>query len=273
MTGRSMATLELTDLTLWYERHGRVDTGAPRLLVFNGSGGTIEGSRPLIDKLAEHCDVLVHDQRCLGRTGLPAAQPTMADYSSDALALVDHVGWDHFAVFGISFGGMVAQEFAVTHPDRITRLALLCTSPGGDGGASYPLHLMAAMDPEERARVSLTNLDTRYDDAFLAEHPFDRMIVDGMRQRAEVAKSAEQVRGEAMQLEARRHHDVWDRLRAITCPTLITCGEYDGIAPPANSEAIHRRIAGSELRRYEGGHMFVYQDRRAFPDIIGFLTS
>jgi 3-oxoadipate enol-lactonase len=99
------------------------------------------------------------------------------------------------------------------------------------------------------------------------------MIVDGMRQRAEVVKSDEQVRGEAMQLEARRHHDVWDRLSAITCPTLITCGEFDGIAPPANSEAIHRRIAGSELRRYEGGHMFVYQDRRALPDIIGFLTA
>ena len=268
-----MATLARPDLTLWYERHGRVDTGAPRVLVFNGSGGTIEGSRPLVDKLAEYCDVLVHDQRCLGRTGLPAEQPTMADYAADALALVDHVGWDRFAVFGISFGGMVAQEFAVTHPERIDRLALLCTSSGGAGGASYPLHLMAAMDPEERARVSLTNLDIRYDEAFLAEHPFDRRIVDGMRQRAEVPKSDEQVRGEAMQLEARRHHDVWDRLTAITCPTLITCGDYDGIAPPANSEAIHRRIAGSELCRYEGGHMFVYQDRRAFPDIIGFLTA
>jgi 3-oxoadipate enol-lactonase len=268
-----MAELALADISLWYERHGPIDRGARRVLMFNGSGATIEGSKALIDKLAEQFDVLVHDQRCLGRTGIPATQPSMADYAADALALVDHVGWERFAVIGISFGGMVAQEFAVTHPDRVERLALLCTSPGGDGGASYPLHTLAGMDPEERARISLTNLDTRYDEAFLADHPFDQLIVDGMRQRAATVKSEQQVRGEAMQLEARRHHDVWDRLPAITCPTLIACGDFDGIAPPANSKAIHTRISGSELRHYAGGHLFMYQDRRAFPDIFGFLSA
>ena len=267
-----MALLELSDLTLWYERFGAIDE-APRLLVFNGSGATIEGSKPLIDQLAKHFDVLVHDQRCLGRTGLPPTQPVMADYAADALALVDHVGWDTFAVFGISFGGMVAQEFAVRHAARIRRLALLCTSPGGAGGSSYPLHTLADLPAEERAAISLRNLDTRYDEAFLADHPFDRMIVDGMRARAAEVKSEEQLRGERMQLEARRHHDVWDRLGAITCPTLVTCGDYDGTAPPANSEAIHARVPGSELRRYEGGHLFVYQDRRALPDIVSFLAA
>jgi 3-oxoadipate enol-lactonase len=94
-----------------------------------------------------------------------------------------------------------------------------------------------------------------------------------MRARAAEAKSDEQLRGERMQLEARRHHDVWERLGSITCPTLIACGEYDGTAPPANSEAIHARVAGSELRRYEGGHLFVYQDRRALPEIGSFLAA
>lgn len=268
----AMAVLELPDLSLWYERAGATDE-APRLLVFNGSGATIETTRPLIDQLAKHFDVLVHDQRCLGRTGLPPTQPTMADYAADALALVDHVGWDRFAVFGISFGGMVAQEFAVRHAARITRLALLCTSPGGAGGSSYPLHTLADLPSAEREAISLRNLDGRYDEAFLAEHPFDRMIVDGMRARANEAKSEERVRGERMQLEARRHHDVWSRLHLVTCPTLVACGEFDGTAPPENSEAIHSRVAGSELRRYEGGHLFVYQDRQALPEIVGFLTS
>ncbi len=268
-----MAELALHDLTLWYEHHPHGDVSAPRVLFFNGSGGTIDGSRPMIDTLVERCEVLVHDQRCLGRTGLPPTQPAMADYAADGLALVDHVGWNRFAVFGVSFGGMVAQEFAVSHPDRVERLALLCTSPGGAGGSSYPLHLLADMDPDERARTSLTNLDTRYDEAFLAAHPFDRMIADGMRQRSAVVKSDDQTRGEAMQLEARRHHDVWDRLPRISCPTLIACGDFDGIAPASNSEAIRSRIAGSELRRYEGGHLFMYQDRSALPDIIEFLTA
>ena len=182
-----MATLDLPDLTLWYERFGTPDP-ARRLLVFNGSGATIEASRPLIDKLAEHFDLAVHDQRCLGRTGLPPTRPTMADYAADARALVDHLGWDRFAVFGISFGGMVAQEFTVTHPERVARLALLCTSPGGAGGSSYPLHELVDLDAVERDRIALHNLDTRYDEAFLADHSFDRMIVDGMRARGGVLK-------------------------------------------------------------------------------------
>lgn len=271
-----MPGLELDDLTLWYERLGRVDDG-PRLLVFNGSGATIDTSRPLLDKLGEVADVLVHDQRCLGRTGIPTSAgerpPTMTDFAADAAALVDHVGWDRFAVFGISFGGMVAQEFAVIHPERITRLALMCTSPGGAGGSSYPLHELAGLDPDARSAAYLTLLDTRFDDEFLAAHPFDRMIVEGMQARNAVAKDPEVVRGERLQLAARREHDVWDRLERITCPTLVACGRTDGIAPMANSEAIASRIAGADLRRYEGGHMFVYQDRSAVPDVLEFLAA
>jgi 3-oxoadipate enol-lactonase len=265
-----MVTMSRPDLDVYYERRG---DGGPRLLVFNGSGGTIETAAPLIDQLARHFDVLVHDQRGLGRTGPPAAQPTMADYASDAIALLDHVGWDTARVFGISFGGMVAQELAVTVPERIERLALLCTSPGGAGGASYPLHTLMAKSPDERARISRHNLDTRFDERWLADHPGDQIIVQLMADRAAAPRTDEERRGELMQLEARAHHDVWDRLPAITCPTLIACGSFDGLAPPSNSEAIASRIAGAELRRYEGGHLFVYQDQRALPEIVAFLAG
>jgi len=256
-------------IDLWFEVFG----SGPRVLVFNGSGASIDTSRPLIDALATQCEVLVHDQRCLGRSTIPVEQPSMADYAADAARLLDHVGWSSAAVFGMSFGGMVAQEFAVTWPERVERLALLCTSPGGAGGSSAPLHLLADMDPAERARTSLHHLDTRFDAEWLADHPFDRAIVEQMAARQQEEKSPERRRGDAMQLEARRHHDVWDRLPRIACPTLVMCGEFDGLAPPANSEAIASRVAGSELRRYQGGHMFVAQDRRAMPDVLAFLTA
>jgi 3-oxoadipate enol-lactonase len=51
------------------------------------------------------------------------------------------------------------------------------------------------------------------------------------------------------------------------------CGDFDGLAPPANSEAIASRVATSELRHYEGGHMFLFQDRRAMPDVLSFLAG
>lgn len=262
-----MPTVQRPDLDLYYECRG----SGPHLLLCNGSGATIEGSGPLIGALAQHFEVAVHDQRCLGRTGVPATQATMADYAADAIALLDHLGWDRALVFGISFGGMVAQELAVTAPERIERLALLCTSPGGDGGSSYPLHELASLSPDDRARISLHNLDTRFTPEWLQTHPYDQALVQVMVERGQRERTADEIRGEAMQLDARRHHDVWDRLPRITAPTLIAAGRYDGLAPLANSEAIASRIAGSELRVYDGGHAFVFQDRQALPDIVEFL--
>jgi pimeloyl-ACP methyl ester carboxylesterase len=264
-----MPTAALNGIDVYFETRG----SGPRLLLFNGSGGSIAGAAPLIDKLAEHFEVLVHDQRCLGRTTVTDDVPSMADYAADAAALLQHVGWETTNVLGISFGGMVAQEFAVTWAQRVERLVLLCTSPGGEGGSSYPLHTIAAVPPDEQDRLRLHLADTRYDDAFLAANPFDRMLVDLAASARAVAKSDEQRRGEELQLLARAGHDVWDRLPAIACPTFIGCGEFDALAPPANSDAIASRVADSVVRRYVGGHAFVWQDRRAMPDVIGFLRG
>ena len=76
-----------------------------------------------------------------------------------------------------------------------------------------------------------------------------------------------------MQIVARRGHDVWDRLGRITSPTLVACGAYDGLAPRPNSEAIAGRIPDAELRCYEGGHLFLFQDPRALPEITAFLQA
>jgi 3-oxoadipate enol-lactonase len=66
---------------------------------------------------------------------------------------------------------------------------------------------------------------------------------------------------------------VTDRLGAITCPTIVACGRYDGIAPVANSVAIVARVPHAELRVYEGGHIFMLQDRTALPEILDFLAE
>lgn len=265
----SGATATLRGIDVYHERQGE----GPRLLFVNGSGAALATSGAVLAPFAQRFDLLAHDQRGLGRTTVPDEQPTMADYALDAIALADHVGWDRFRLVGISFGGMVAQEIAVTVPERIERLALLCTSPGGPELSSYPLHTLADLPPEERVAVGRTILDTRFTDEWLAEHPVDRMIAEMMSARHTIEKTDEQRRGEALQLEARRGHDVLARLHRITCPTLVAGGRYDGIAPPANSEAIAARIPGAELRLYEGGHAFFGQDPAALPDVVGFLAE
>lgn len=254
-----MPTASLRGIDIYYEQGG----AGPRLLFLNGSGATLERMAPLIDLFRSRFELLAHDQRGLGRTSVPDETPTMADYALDALALADHVGWPQFGVVGVSFGGMVAQELAVSAPERIGRLALLCTSPGGAGGSSYPLH---ELQPGEASPMLL---DNRFTPDWLAAHPSDGALVEGF-----ASQSAEpRPRGFSLQLEARRHHDVWDRLGRITCPTLVAAGRYDGIAPLPNSEGIAQRIPRAELRLYEGGHAFFGQDAKALPEILEFLAG
>lgn len=264
-----MPTVHLNGLDVYYERSGE----GPRLLFLNGSGATLETSKLLIDPFRERFDVVAHDQRGLGRTGVPPEPYAMADYAADALALLDEVGWMTCRVIGVSFGGMVAQELAVTAPERVERLALLCTSPGGGGGSSYPLHELSELDVAEQARLGMSLLDTRFGEGWLASHPNDRALVEFFAARRGAGAAGEQQRGSAAQLQARRHHDVWDRLPKITCPTLVASGRYDGIAPPENGEAIASRIPDAELRLYEGGHAFFVQDPAALGDAVTFLAG
>jgi pimeloyl-ACP methyl ester carboxylesterase len=245
----------------------------PRVLFFNGSGGSIEGSQLLINSLAKTCQVLVHDQRGLGKTSVPDGPYTMADYAQDAAALLDHIGWQTTNVIGLSFGGMVAQEFAVTFPDRVDRLVLMCTSAGGPAGSSYPLHKLAQLPTFERNKALRVLTDTRFSDEWLAEHPVDAEIMRFQEDRPDTQKTKLQIEGERLQLEARIGHDVADRLHLISAPTLITAGRFDGIAPLANSQAIAERIAHSTLNVYEGGHPFLSQDRQAIRDIRTFLSQ
>jgi len=263
-----MPTAHVNGIDIYYERSG----SGPRLLFLNGSGATLESSALLIAPFREHFDLVAHDQRGLGRTSRPPDPYSMADYAADAAALLDEVGWSTCSVVGVSFGGMVAQELAVTWPGRIERLALACTSPGGPELASYPLHELAALAPEERAAIGARLLDTRFTPEWLADHAADRALAEMMAERQAAAVSDDEQRGRMAQLEARRHHDVVDRLGAITAPTLVACGRYDGIAPLANSEAIAARVPGAELRVYEGGHTFFAQDAAALPEILAFLA-
>ncbi len=266
-----MPFAQIRGIRMYYERAG---SGRP-LLFINGSMGDLRVKPgPFEGPLGRHFDLLAHDQRALGQTELPADAPTMADYGEDAAALLDHVGWERASVIGVSFGGMVAQELAVRHPDRVERLVLCCTSPGGDQ-PSYPLHELQELAPEERMIRSLELSDLRMDAAWRAENPEALAGVQKMMAARTSVGAGEPGReeGARMQLEARSHHDVTDRLPRATMPTLVCAGRYDGIAPVANSEAIVAAMPDARLELFEGGHLFMVQDPRANERIVSFLRG
>ena len=254
---------------LYWEQRG----SGPRLLFCNGSGTTLQTVRPLLEAVAAKFDLLAWDYRGLGRS-VPLRGPyTMADLAADAVGLMEIAGWDICRVLGVSFGGMVAQEFAVTNPERVERLALACTSTGGGGGSSYPLQELLRLRPEERGAAQLKLADSRWDERWLEAHPADRALAEGLTAGGQDQRDPAAAAAYQAQLEARAGHDVWDRLGAITCPTLVGYGNFDGIAPVQNSTAIASRIRGAELRGYEGGHLFLFQDPAALPEFEAFLQA
>jgi pimeloyl-ACP methyl ester carboxylesterase len=256
----------LNGVDLYHELGG----DGPDLLFLNGSGDARD-LRPLIDRLrrASACwrsarEVSGAAARWSPRDGRPA---------SDAFALLDHLGWQPCPVCGVSFGGMVALEVAVTAPDRVARLALLCTSAGGSGGSSYPLHELADLSADERMAKSMSLVDSRFSPEWFADHPLDDAIIRARAASAAEPRSAERLNGERLQMQARARHDVSSRIERITCPTLVACGRYDGVAPLANSEWMAAHIPDAKLEVYEGGHMFFIQDPAAFPSVVAFLAE
>ena len=267
MPHTSNGRLDVNGVGLRIERSG---SGTP-LLFLNGSGSSIASSEPLLRHLRELGELITLDHRGMGESTSPPGPWTMADYAGDALAAMDQLGIATFDLLGVSFGGMVAQELAVTSPQRIRRLVLWSTSAGGSAGSSYPLQDLAAMSAPARDAMSLRLLDSRFDDDWLAEHPGDRALVDAVRPNGAV-ETDEQHEASAKQLVARGAHDVSQRLaRLVDTPTLVGVGRFDLMAPPANAEAIASLAKADRFELYEGGHLFFFQDPRAFADLELFL--
>jgi len=268
-----MPFVERGDIRLFYEQRGQ----GPRLLVITGTNGDLRRKPSVLESpLAKRFTLLAYDQRGLGQSSKPDRPYRMADYADDAAHVMEAVGWERARVLGISFGGMVAQEFALRHPRKVERLALACTAPGGRGGASYPLHELIGLSPQQRAEHLLAIQDTRRDAAWVAADPARaRAALDELMARARPVDPSDpnMAMGSRRQLEARRDHDTFDRLPQLKMPVGLFAGKYDGVAKPEAQEAMRRQIPQASLRFFEGGHLFTIQDPTAYPAIADFLAG
>lgn len=268
--GNGMPKAQVDDIEIYFERQGE----GPRLLFISGTGGDLRVKPNIFDgPLAKRFDLLAYDQRGLGQTSKPDEAYSMAGYADDAARLLDHIGWDDALVVGVSFGGMVAQELVLRHPTRVKRLVLACTSPGGEGGSSFPFHEIDHMERTERAKHLIPVSDTRRDAAWAAEQRDQYELFVQMGSADPYADEPGHTMGARRQLEARARHDTWARLPQVACPVLVAGGRFDGIALPATQERLAGRIPGARLQMFDGGHMFMIQDRAAVPAMVAFLLD
>jgi pimeloyl-ACP methyl ester carboxylesterase len=223
-----------------YELFG--DPGSPALTLLEGIGADIAGWRRSISTLAGELRVVAIDHRGNGRSDEPAGPCTMTTFVEDALAVLDELGVERAHAYGQSFGGMVAQEMALTRPDRVRTLVLAGTHPG-------PAHAIPVADrtvPKGEPWRAL------YAPDFPESHP-DVVAED----RRAAAAQPDHPRGQRRQWEAMQTWDAPDRLPLIPVPTLVLHGTEDRVIAPGNAELLARRIPGAELRLLEGaGHVF-----------------
>ena len=267
-----MPLVSTSRIALYAEEHGE----GPRVLMLGGTGADLRKPPSVFDTtLADRCRLLAFDARGCGRSEKPEATPTMADFADDAAALMDAVGWARAHVVGYSFGGMVAQHFALRHPGRAERLVLAAATPGGAGGSSFPLHQLAALAPRARAKRMLSIMDTRIDEAALAGPD---LAIETRLEMMEAYTNAFMdeagaVEGRTRQLSARAAHDCWDALPRITHDALVCGGLYDGQAPRAAVKNLADRLPHATLRWYPGGHGFSIECPAYWDDVTAFIAG
>lgn len=251
-----MAIAHLNDTDLFYTTVG---AGLPCLVMHGGLGFDHTYLHPWLDPLGDTLQLIYYDHRGNGRSGRPAKETmTHAQFAADAAALASHLEHEKVAVLGHSYGGFIALEFALRHPDRVSHLLLLDTAPVAPE-VGYPeeiganaLRMGATQEMQEAMqRPVTTDEELREIISIIAPIYFkhyDPAIGARLFENVIMNLSGDAVDGNA--------YNVIERLGEIRAPTLVMVGREDWICPPSQAQILHDGIPNSELVVFEeSGHV------------------
>ncbi len=255
------------DLRIAYELRGLALPRRPVLLLIQGLGLDRAGWGPALRLLRRRFRLLLVDNRGSGQS-VAAGSFSVADMADDALSVLDHARIGSAHVLGASLGGMIAQELAVRHPDRVGRLILACTTPGWPFAYPMPLpsvRLIAAsrgLPPEEALRRHVRNglsASTVADRPELVEQIIACLPAGPQRDSdAWLAQAA-----------AGGRYAGRFRQRLIRARTLILHGTADRVVDPRNARLLASRITDAELMAFPGlGHLFFWEDPAGFASAV-----
>ncbi len=260
-----MPSTTVNGTDLHYELRG---SGEPLLLVQGMSGTHASWGEPFLAALeSAGFECLYYDHRGIGHSAAWRTPFSLVDLAEDAIGLLDAVGWETAHVMGISMGGMVAQELALAHPDRVRTLTLGCTYAGGPGGvltaAGVVQELGAAMLSGNRERALRAGYTVNVSKAFAAEEE------NWTTFRAMASSVPAPVPVIMLQMQAIASHDTSARLASISAPTLVMHGTEDRMLPIANGRAIAEAIPGARLEVLDGvGHMFWWEQPARSAELV-----
>lgn len=231
-----------------YELGGKPD--APALLMIRGLGRTRLHWGRVLDELAADFRLVTMDNRGVGDSSAPLPPYSTASMARDAARVIEAAEVERAHVFGISLGGMVAQELAIRYPERIDRLVLGCTRAGAGSGPATPApvvrRMLGAMRLGAEGAVD-ASAPLILGQRFIDEHP---EVIAEWQKLARLQRA--RVHGVLGQLLAAARHDAADRLHRIRAKTLVVTGDADRMIPPENSRGIAGRIPGARLHILPG---------------------
>ncbi len=242
---------------LYYETQG--DAGDPILLVM-GLGGTIDFWELQTPILARHHRVCVYDNRGVGRSDKPAGPYDVRALADDAVAVLDACGFDRAHVVGLSMGGMIAQELAIRHSDRVGALLLAATYARPD----QDIQATRATAPFDPSQVDPKQL-FKFMMGLVLSPEFIEREKAWLRTLRDRILPTWTIEGFVAQLAAVMAHDATAQLGTITAPTLVMQPAADKLIPPRASDELARLIPGARLQRFDQGtHGFNVEQAEKF---------
>jgi 3-oxoadipate enol-lactonase len=262
-----MPTLRANGLDLAY----RLDGDGPETLVLvNGLADTKESWAAQLPAFGERYRVLSFDNRGIGESPTPPGPYTTADMAEDLAGLVDALGVERFHLLGVSMGGMIAQEYAIAHADRLLSATFACTY-------SYPGPFCLRMfqcwrDLVPSLGVGFTQREVilwAFTTDFFEQREDELAAVED-----EMARNPQTTEAYLAQLHSIEQHDTRGRLAGVTCPALTLIGEQDLIIYPKLSRRLHDELPRSTWAEVPGGHACLWEHPDAFNDaVLAYLAG
>ncbi len=244
--------------------------GPETLVLVNGLADTKETWELQLPAFAERYRVVAYDNRGVGESPTPPGPYTTRELAGDLAELVDGLGLERFHVLGVSMGGMIAQEYAIAHADRLLSASFCCTY-------SYPGPFCLRMfscwrDLVPELGVGFTQREVLLW-AFTTDF-FEQRTAELEEIEALMAANPQPPEGYLAQLSSIETHDTRGRLSAVTCPAMTLVGEEDILIYPKLSRRLHEELPSSTWVEVPGGHACLWEYPEEFNQaVLEFLAG
>ena len=262
----------LNGINMYSEVHGK---GEPLVLI-QGFGGGHQGWFFQIPAFKKHFLAVTFDNRGIGKTDRSKEPYTIKTMAGDVIGLMDYLGIDEAHILGLSLGGMVAQEIAITYPHRVRKLVLGSTFAEKNVSDASPGPQRALGVREGLPSTDIQNIHFNILMTFMISSAFNRALYRMfLTLLLKIRRRSIDANGYFEQMDAVRGYSTADRLHLIQAPTLIITGTGDRLVSPHYSDLIARRIPNAKLVKVDGGsHAFFIEMRGRFnEEVPAFLTG